>query len=122
MISAYLGWIAYSAVHVMAAKGLQSLQNTFILDLIAVLTLATFWCSFVFQHSPATLYLYIVFPIYFWREAVARSGGSIASLVRLNALSLTRFWQVFCRALLVVSALLSMVVCNIYHTSYRVVG
>ena len=126
VISAYLGWIAYSAVHVLPSSYLRPLQRTFGLNVFAALVLAGFWFSFVLQHSSATLYLYIIFPVYFWHQAIERAGGSLGSSMTIpskrkgkgsnKAFGTARgVAAIVVRGLLVVAALLSMVVravCN----------
>ena len=70
---AYLGWIAYSATHIIPESYRFPLRSTLGLNVIAALVLAGFW---VFaQHSPKSLYFYVVFPLFFWHRTIARTGG-----------------------------------------------
>ena len=54
--------------------------NNTVLGIVAIVTLLAVWTSFVLQHSAGTLYLYIVFPIYFWHQTMSRAGGSFSYL------------------------------------------
>ncbi|KAI0684219.1 Phosphatidylinositolglycan class N-domain-containing protein [Cytidiella melzeri] len=66
---AYLGWIAYSAAHFLPS--VNSARHSLI-DTTAVITLVVSYGFFWLQHSPSTMYLYVVFPVYFWHQALSR--------------------------------------------------
>ncbi|EKM52856.1 uncharacterized protein PHACADRAFT_212064 [Phanerochaete carnosa HHB-10118-sp] len=74
---AYTGWIAFSAAHVLPRAWAQPLEDMQFIDIFSVSCLLVSYLLFALQHTPWTLYLYAVFPVYFWHEAVARCGGSV---------------------------------------------
>jgi GPI ethanolamine phosphate transferase 1 len=66
---AYLGWIAYTAAHFLPQ--VKSIRH--VLVNVASATALVISCTFFWlQHSPATLYLYVIFPVYFWQQALSR--------------------------------------------------
>ncbi|KAJ3554357.1 hypothetical protein NM688_g3151 [Phlebia brevispora] len=113
VVIAYLGWIAYSAVHIVPQEYIRPLDTPKLsmLNLVAFFTLAAVWCSFVFQHSAGTLYLYVIFPIYFWHQAIARAGGSMAAMADKwgKAVYLSDGLPMLLRGIGAVAALQSMV-------------
>ena len=109
VITAYLGWIVYSATFVVQGQPLKDIRT---LDIIAALTLVSFWCSFMVQHSAGTLYIYIVFPVYFWHQAIARAGRSVELFVKDWEALFKRSWKAVVQVALAVVVLLSMVVCT----------
>lgn len=104
---AYTGWIAFSAVHVLPPDWTQPFQDQSMLDIFSASCLLVSWTLFAIQHKPWSLYLYVAFPIYFWREAVSRCAGSVDAVLRAKPAYLSRAMVGAC---LVVAALQSMVV------------
>ena len=82
-----------------------------IVDVVSVATLLGFWISFIVQKSPYSFFVYIVFPIYFWREVVRVSGGSVFAVDRLKGrVGVWGVVKTVVRLGLIVGALQSMVV------------
>jgi phosphatidylinositol glycan class N len=75
---------------------------------VALVALGTSWTLFAVQKYPLTFYIYVVFPCYFWREALVTSSGPLLQLYRSGK------WQgsmkVLLRAIFVIAALQIMVV------------
>lgn len=73
---AYLGWSAFSATSLLleesafppASKRFTALMNSF-----SATALLLFWSLFFWQKEPWTYYLYVVFPVYFWKTVALRS-------------------------------------------------
>lgn len=108
VLAAYTGWIAFSATHVLTQAQMQPLGNPLILNVISALVLLSSWLMFTVQHSSWSLYLYVCFPVYFWREAIAKCGGNLTGIFDIQTVpgALKRLVQ----AALAVAALQSMVV------------
>ncbi|KAF7789089.1 hypothetical protein EIP86_000022 [Pleurotus ostreatoroseus] len=112
VVIAYLGWIAYSAIHIIPPGYMQPLvgANTTILNIIATVTLIAVWTSFVLQHSTGTLYLYVVFPIYFWHQTMSRAGGSFSYLTScITRITSSKLSAKIAFGVVVIMALQSMV-------------
>ena len=107
---AYLGWIAYSAAHFLPS--VKSSQHLLI-NITTVIALVSSYTFFWLQHTPATLYLYVIFPIYFWHQSLSRLADYFDHLMDTGKpgplVSGTNFVYVG----LAVLALESMVVCHI---------
>lgn len=108
VLAAYTGWIAFSATHILTQAQMPPLGNPLVLNVISALVLLSSWLIFTVQHSSWSLYLYVCFPVYFWREAVAKCGGNLTGILDIQTVpgALKRLIQ----AALVVAALQSMVV------------
>ena len=100
-------------MHVVASDTLKPLQNRAPLNAFALAVLIGFWAAFRFQHSSATLYIYIVFPVYFWREAISRAGGSLDETAQARTIRFGGGLKLVARGVLVIAALLGMVVCAV---------
>ncbi|KIP05711.1 hypothetical protein PHLGIDRAFT_30805 [Phlebiopsis gigantea 11061_1 CR5-6] len=74
---AYTGWMAFSAAHILPAAWVQPISDEQMLDIFSATCLLVSWTLFAMQHKPWSLYLYVTFPVYFWREAVLKCGGSL---------------------------------------------
>ncbi|GJE95619.1 GPI ethanolamine phosphate transferase 1 [Phanerochaete sordida] len=107
VFAAYTGWIAYSAAHVLPRAWAQPLEDVQFLDIFSVSCLLVSYLLFALQHTPWTLYLYVVFPVYFWRDAVARLGGSVTRTFMTAPPS--TLGKIFAGVIAVVAALESMV-------------
>ncbi|KAK7680798.1 hypothetical protein QCA50_016106 [Cerrena zonata] len=81
VVAAYLGWIVYgaSAILIPSTNAVAAKRGN-IVDILAVSLLVIFWTLFAVQKAKFTLYLYVVFPIYFWRQALNRSIGQLSTL------------------------------------------
>lgn len=110
VIVAYIGWIAYGAVAIIPQHLVQPLKSVSLVNLVSASALFAFWISFSLEKSPWTFYLYIIFPVYFWREVLRISGGSIIGLVDLRKFHPWGILKVLTQSLLVIAALQSMVV------------
>ena len=110
VIVAYIGWIAYGAVAILPQHLIQPVQSPFVVDIASVAALLSFWGSFFWEKSPWSFYVYITFPIYFWREVLRVSGGSIFSVNALQGMRLFGLLKVLLQSSLVIAALQSMVV------------
>jgi len=75
---------------------------------VALVALGTSWTLFAIQKYPLTFYIYVVFPCYFWREALVMSSGPLIQLCRSGRLQGSM--KVLLRAFFVIVALQSMVV------------
>ncbi|PSR79398.1 hypothetical protein PHLCEN_2v7043 [Hermanssonia centrifuga] len=120
VISAYLGWIAFSAAHILPEEFVQPLQSTFALNAISAVILVAFWASFALQKSPATFYAYMAFPVYFWRHAIKATGGSVVALTKNPAVDRVALTKVIVRGCLVVAALQSMVVAYTHRSIWSI--
>ena len=74
---AYTGWIAFSAVHILPSAWTRPFGDQSMLNIFSVSCLLVSWALFALQHTSWSLYVYVTFPVYFWREAVSRCGGSL---------------------------------------------
>ncbi|KAI0790171.1 PigN-domain-containing protein [Irpex lacteus] len=81
VIFAYLGWIAYSAAHLLPP--VKSSQHLLV-NTATIITLVTSYAFFFLQHSPGTFYLYVAFPIYFWHQSLSRLADYIDHLLDTN--------------------------------------
>ena len=77
VVAAYLGWIVFGASTILLPA---AISRNSLIDIVAVSMLTVFWASFAAQKSRFTLYLYIIFPIYFWHQALSRSLGRLSWL------------------------------------------
>lgn len=94
VIAAYLGWIAYSASFVLVpAHEARTTASSSLITALSAALLLVFWALFAIQHSPRTFYVYIVFPCFFWRQALVafihywRSRKQKQVLVRMGDLA-----------------------------------
>ncbi|EMD35215.1 hypothetical protein CERSUDRAFT_107194 [Gelatoporia subvermispora B] len=106
--AAYLGWIAFGATSILSPQEQSIAPRSLILDLASASILSLSWGLFALQRSPATFYLYICFPVYFWHQAVHR-GAYLLKQDRKGRPRLADLARVLFRGGLVVSALQSMV-------------
>ena len=113
VVIAYVGWIVYSAIHIIPPEYMQPLvgANTVALNIAAIVVLLAVWSLFALQHSAGTLYLYVLFPVYFWHQTISRTGGSFSDLANCMAQNtLSKLFAKISLGALVVIALQSMVV------------
>jgi phosphatidylinositol glycan class N len=106
VVVAYLGWAAYGSATILFLDRPPSFSLT--ISGVALVALCTSWTLFAVQKYPLTFYIYVVFPCYFWREALVTSSGPLLQLYRSGK------WQgsmkVLLRAIFVIAALQIMVV------------
>ncbi|KAI0776671.1 PigN-domain-containing protein [Trametes elegans] len=108
VVAAYLGWIAFGTASILFPPSTaQSTVNTFPICLVATAVVAGFWALFAKQRSPWSFYVYILFPCYFWDQALIRAGGPLLRYIRQDKAG-SLAGDVLC-VLLVVVALQSMV-------------
>jgi len=74
----------------------------------ALVALGSSWTLFAIQRYPLTFYVYVIFPCYFWREALVMSSGPLLQLYRSG--NSQGSVKVLLRAIFVIAALQSMVV------------
>ena len=79
------------------------------IDVASVIILVLFWALFALQRSPATFYIYICFPVYFWQQVLRRTVVFLGQH-RYSKLHGAIVARVLLRGCLVISALQSMVV------------
>ncbi|KLO19216.1 PigN-domain-containing protein [Schizopora paradoxa] len=75
-VFAYLGWSAFSATSLLLEESAfprVSKRFTVITNLLSANCLLSFWGLFFRQKEPWTYYLYVTFPLYFWRTVALRS-------------------------------------------------
>lgn len=107
MVAAYLGWIVYgaSAILIPSTNAVAAKRGN-IVDILAISLLVIFWALFAVQKAKFTLYLYLVFPIYFWRQALNRSIGQLSTL--FSGIS---YVDSIVKGIAVITTLEGMVVC-----------
>ena len=111
VIAAYLGWITFGAVSILLPSPLPSTPTTssaLPIHLASTSVCAAFWALFAKQRSPGTFYVYILFPCYFWDQALVRAGRPLLQYVRQGQPGSVA-WPIV-RGVLVIAALQSMVV------------
>ena len=112
VIAAYLGWIAFGAVSILLPPSSSSSSSagakTFQIHVATAAVLAGFYALFAKQRSPASFYVYIVFPCYFWDQVLVRAGEPLVRYVRHGQPGAVI--KPALRGALVVAALQSMVV------------
>jgi phosphatidylinositol glycan class N len=114
VVIAYLGWAAYGATTILFPNSPSSFSTT--ISGVALVTLGASWTLFAIQKYPLTFYVYVVFPCYFWREALITSSGPLLKLYRSDKLRGST--KLVLRGIFVIAALQSMVVCY-SHTPIR---
>ena len=110
VIAAYLGWIAFGAVSILLPATTSVSQDALPFHLATTSVLAAFWTLFAKQRSPWTLYIYILFPCYFWNQVLVRASAPLRKYVKQGQAG-SVVGPVFHGAL-VFAALQSMVVCR----------
>ncbi|CAL1697714.1 unnamed protein product [Somion occarium] len=119
VVVAYLGWIAYGASTILvppSSTGITSRLQA--IDLVAAVTLCAFWTLFILQKSRGSFYLYIIFPVYFWHQAIRRFGSNVDQLRKL--VSTTHLSGLFVRGGLVVVTLEGMVLAYTHRSIWSI--
>ncbi|ETW77491.1 ATP exporter [Heterobasidion irregulare TC 32-1] len=108
---AYTGWIAFSALFILVPRKPSALwtPGSPLIFLLSVSTLLAFWALFALQKSAWTLYIYIVFPVYFWHRIIEQTGELISFWRRLEHTTPLAGSKLAIGGVLVVAALQSMV-------------
>ena len=106
VVIAYLGWAAYGATAILFPNHPPSFNAA--ISGVALVALGISWTLFAVQKYPLTLYVYVVFPCYFWREALITSSGPLLELYRSGRLRGSV--KLVFRTVFVIAALQSMVV------------
>ena len=106
---AYTGWIAFSALYILVPSASRTPGSPAI-SLLSVSTLLAFWALFALQKSAWTLYIYVVFPVYFWHRIIEQSGELISFWRRWELTTPLAGSKLAIGGVLVVAALQSMVV------------
>jgi len=106
VVIAYLGWAAYGATVILLPDHPPSFSRT--ISGVALAALGISWTLFAVQKYPLSFYLYVVFPCYFWREALVTSSGPLLQLYRSGKLQGSM--KLLLYAVFVVAALQCMVV------------
>lgn len=109
---AYTGWIAFSALFILVPRKPSAswTPGSPVISLLSVSTLLAFWALFALQKSAWTLYIYIVFPIFFWHRIIEQTGELISFWRRLEHTTPLAGSKLAVGGVLVVAALQSMVV------------
>ncbi|KAI0338607.1 PigN-domain-containing protein [Trametopsis cervina] len=68
VIFAYLGWMAYSATHFLHSA---KTSTHLVINVTTAMAATTLYGFFWLQGVPGTLYVYVVFPLYFWHRALS---------------------------------------------------
>ena len=76
---------------------------------VALTVLGISWTLFAVQKYPLTFFVYVVFPCYFWREVLVKFSGPLLEMYLSNKLQGSARFMF--RAVFVIAALQSMVVC-----------
>ena len=103
---AYLGWAAYGSAIILFPD--RSPSFSLPISGVALVALGTSWTLFAIQRYPLTFYIYVIFPCYFWREALVMSSGQLIQLCRSGKSQGSM--KVLLRAVFVIATLQSMVV------------
>jgi phosphatidylinositol glycan class N len=106
VVTAYLGWAVYGATVILLPH--QPASCGYVISGVAFVVLGVSWTLFAIQRYPLTYYVYIVFPCYFWREALVTSSGPLLASYRSGKLRASM--KLLLRAVFVIAALQSMVV------------
>lgn len=106
VVVAYLGWAAYGATTILFPDSPASFSMA--ISGVALVVLGTSWTLFAIQKYPLTFYVYVVFPCYFWREALTTSSGPLLHLYRSGKLQGSI--RLLLHTAFVIAALQSMVV------------
>jgi len=106
VVVAYLGWAAYGSAMILFPDRSPSFSTP--ISGAALVALGTSWTLFAIQRYPLTFYIYVIFPCYFWREALVMSSGPLLRLYRSGKSQGSM--KVLLRAVFVIVALQSMVV------------
>ena len=106
VVIAYLGWAAYGATTILFHDHSPSFSTTF--SVVALVALGTCWTLFAIQNYPLTFYVYVVFPCFFWREALITSSGPLLHWYRSGKLQGSVRLSLY--AVFVIVALQTMVV------------
>ena len=103
---AYLGWAAYGSAMILFPD--RSPSFSLPISGVALVALGTSWTLLAIQRYPLTFYIYVIFPCYFWREALVMSSGPLIQLCRSGKSQGSM--KVLLRAVFVIATLQSMVV------------
>ena len=112
VVVAYLGWAAYGSTTILFPDHPPSFSLP--ISGVTLVALGTSWILFAIQKYPLTFYIYVVFPCYFWREALVTSSGPLLQLYRSG--KSRGSMMILLRAVFVIAALQSMVVCVLIFT------
>ena len=107
VVIAYLGWTAYGATTILFPNHPPSFSAA--ISGVALVVLGISWTLFAVQKYPLTFFVYAVFPCYFWREVLVKCSGPLLEMYRSDKLRGSA--KLFFRAVFVIAALQSMVVC-----------
>ena len=105
VITAYLGWIAYCATSILLPP---SERTDWSLRGCAIFSFALLVSFLAKRNSPASFYVYLPFPCYFWDHAVMRAIVPFGEYFIVGEPGTAR--RYLTRAVMVVAALQSMVV------------
>ena len=124
---AYLGWAAWGSLYLF--RPLDTLSDVSSQPAMQTTTrfirwtswavLAGFWTLFAVQRSPWSFYVYVLFPIYFWREVLLQC--SVAHALKAQGVKSrpgVPIWRILGMGLMVVGALLGMVVSHPLPSSH----
>ncbi|KAI0061303.1 PigN-domain-containing protein [Artomyces pyxidatus] len=75
--AAYSGWIAYSASFLLLPYGVSNSRLSSVISALSLSALVAFWTLFAIQRSPGTFYVYIIFPLYFWRDVLTKMSSVV---------------------------------------------
>jgi len=106
VVIAYLGWVAYGATTILFHNYPPSFSPA--ISGVALAALGTSWALFAVQRYPLTLFVYVVFPCYFWREALVKCPSPLLEMYRSDRLRGSI--KLLSRGVFVVAALQTMVV------------
>lgn len=116
VIVAYVGWAAYTSISVFPSLDIPP-ASAVLVDAFTLLIFCGSAIVFWMQNSPWTLYLYVAFPCYFWREFYLRGAPTLLKTISKSSFSSR---QLCIYGLLVVVSLQSMVVCASLCSTFMV--
>ncbi|TBU53845.1 alkaline phosphatase-like protein [Dichomitus squalens] len=85
VIAAYLGWIAFGATSILLPQTSFGTPRSLPFHVAATSVVAAFWALFAKQRSPWTFYIYILFPCYFWNQALVRAGRPLLEYIKRDS-------------------------------------
>ncbi|THH21384.1 hypothetical protein EW146_g133 [Bondarzewia mesenterica] len=108
---AYTGWIAFSAVFILAPRNplTESSQRHSAISFLLASMLIISWILFALQKAPWTFYIYTIFPLYFWNKVIVQIWRASLPWTKMMNVHASRWLKTAIGGALVVITLQSMV-------------